>query len=333
MSVIPYSSPWGEVQHSEKLIDGVFLVSTASHGGVMVRKNAFDFLSSEARKIALNERNYLCFEEDCDEAVVIRELLDKKLWDLPNRITDKAGYEDSINRSLVRWHPEYWETRQKTLPAQPTSAGTELDMPDARKDIIFRDADYKEMFRIKDGDNIKITVAYDGEELIRKCRWIDEAHMNVGSTPYHMDEFMEKLTRVGNKFEPIPGQEPKIDVVIVELDGKPYDATIPMKYGALRSILGSEPKITQQDKSSAVLEGKSGNGSVIVCGVSDGNITSLHPYVAQTRKRDLAARAALSEDRSAQSLAGRLEAGKVKAAAHISDAGRTASKQRHAEMG
>jgi len=117
MSALPRNSPWGEVQHCECLIDGVFLVSTASHGGVMVRKNAAGFLSQEARSIALNERNYLCFEEDCDEAVVIRELLDKKLWRLPDRISDKAGYKDAIDRSLMQWHPDYWEYRKQTFIA------------------------------------------------------------------------------------------------------------------------------------------------------------------------------------------------------------------------
>ena len=32
----PKSSPWGEVQSCETLCPGVFLVSTASHGGTMV---------------------------------------------------------------------------------------------------------------------------------------------------------------------------------------------------------------------------------------------------------------------------------------------------------
>ena len=68
--------------------------------------------------IATSERNYLSFEEDCEEAVALRELLDKKLWTLPDRITDKAGYEYSINRSLAIDWPEYWEARQKRLDAQ-----------------------------------------------------------------------------------------------------------------------------------------------------------------------------------------------------------------------
>ena len=117
MSPLPRNSPWGAVQHCEKLIAGVFLVSTASHGGVMVRPNAASFLSRDALRYgAFRENSFYCFEEDCCEPIVLRELLDKNLWQLPDRISDRAGYEDSINRSLQQWQPEYWDARQKRLP-------------------------------------------------------------------------------------------------------------------------------------------------------------------------------------------------------------------------
>ena len=117
MSRLPRNSPWGAVQHCEEMREGVFLVSTASHGGIMVRPGAADFLTADAIKHgAFHENNCYCFEEDCCESIVIRELLDRKLWAIPDRITDKAGYEDSINRSLQQWQPEYWEARQKRLP-------------------------------------------------------------------------------------------------------------------------------------------------------------------------------------------------------------------------
>ena len=116
MSVLPRSSPWGAVQKCEVYCEGIFEVSTAGHGGFMVRKNAADFLSAEARKYAINERNYLCFEEDCDAAIVIRELLDKKMWEIPDRYINKEQYEDNVNQSLKRWNPDYWDARQKRLP-------------------------------------------------------------------------------------------------------------------------------------------------------------------------------------------------------------------------
>ena len=325
MSMMPRSSPWGEVQRCEKLIDGVFLVSTAGHGGVMVRKSAAGFLSPEARKIAQSERNYLCFEEDCDEAVAMRELLDKKLWEPPDRIGDKTGYEAAIDNSLKRWHPRYWEKREKTMAAQspPSSGGAPEPMRDARNDIIFRDANYDVMFKIKDGDSIKITVAYDGEELVRKCRWLDETHLNVGDTCFHVDEFMEKQMKVGNRYEPVPGQEPVIDVVIAEPGKPPRYAELPMNRAAIREAIGGEPVVVGEDRFYALVRGGGGNGTVIAFGIKDGNLTSLHPYTAQTLKRELAAIVAAMDEKPALTLASRLEAGKAKAAAHAQSPDKT----------
>ena len=41
----PEKSPWGKVQTCDLLCPGVFLVSTASHGGTMVSKEVAAFLS------------------------------------------------------------------------------------------------------------------------------------------------------------------------------------------------------------------------------------------------------------------------------------------------
>jgi len=97
------------------MTDGVFLVSTAGHGGIMVRKSAADFLSSDARKIGANQRNYLCFEIGCAEHIVMRELLDKKLWQFPDRVAGESKLEETINCSLQQRHPAYWDARQKRL--------------------------------------------------------------------------------------------------------------------------------------------------------------------------------------------------------------------------
>jgi hypothetical protein len=291
--------------------EGVFLVSTASHGGVMVRRNAADFLSPEARKVAINERNYLCYEGGCDEAVVVRELLDKKLWVLPERMGDKARYEDSIDQSLQRWRPEYWQARQKAVQAI-----SEAVMPDARRDIIFRDHNYKEAFRIKDGDSIKITVAYDGEEIVRKCRFLDEYHMNVGSSCYHMDEFMEKMKKVGNTYEQIPGQAPMLDIVVAEPGKAAIEAVIPLSHAALRELVGGEPEIASKDKFTAVIRGANGNGTVAAFGINGDSLTSLHPYDAQKHRRELAAELPPVKESKPPSLSERLEAGRIKAAEH-----------------
>lgn len=46
----PSKSPWGKVQTCDLLCPGVFLVSTASHGGTMVSKEVAAFLSPAAKR-------------------------------------------------------------------------------------------------------------------------------------------------------------------------------------------------------------------------------------------------------------------------------------------
>lgn len=108
----PEKSPWGEVQTCDVLCPGVFLVSTASHGGTLVSKEVSAMLSPAAQKCGFKQGGYLCFEEDSQEDVVLRELLDKKLWSIPDRIKDKAAFEENINKSVREHNPDYWRVRQ-----------------------------------------------------------------------------------------------------------------------------------------------------------------------------------------------------------------------------
>jgi hypothetical protein len=108
----PNDSPWGEVQTCDTLCPGVFLVSTEGHGGTMVAPGMQEFLSAAAKKCGVRRGGFLCFEEDCQEAVVMRELLDKGLWEIPDRIRDKAAFEENINKSLREYNPDYWRSRE-----------------------------------------------------------------------------------------------------------------------------------------------------------------------------------------------------------------------------
>ena len=109
----PESSPWGKVQTCDTLCPGVFLVSTASHGGTMVSKEVAAFLSPAAKKCGFRQGGYLCFEEDTQEEVVFRELLDKRLWKIPDRIRNKEAFEENINQSLREHNPAYWRARTR----------------------------------------------------------------------------------------------------------------------------------------------------------------------------------------------------------------------------
>ena len=113
----PDDSPWGEIQTRETLCSGAYSISTAGHGGVMVRRElAEKVFRKEARECGFVEGAWLCYEEDCDGPVALRELMDKKLYQAPvNQYFRPGEYEAVINRSLQTYHPEYWQARAKDL--------------------------------------------------------------------------------------------------------------------------------------------------------------------------------------------------------------------------
>ncbi len=126
----PDYSPWGMIDWCETLAPGFDMVATPSHGGIMVSREASFSLSPAARKCGAWNGGYLCFEEDADENVVLRELLDQRLWTIPDRIQDKAAFEAAINENIQRYHPEYWKSRETRLakrenpPQHPRPAPT-----------------------------------------------------------------------------------------------------------------------------------------------------------------------------------------------------------------
>ena len=119
----PNKSPWGAVQTCDTLCPGVFLVSTASHGGTMVSNDVAAFLSPAAKRCGFRRGGYLCFEEDCDAQVALRELMDKKMIQAPvNGRFAPGAYEAVINSSVQIHHPEYWQAREKAISEQNRQA-------------------------------------------------------------------------------------------------------------------------------------------------------------------------------------------------------------------
>lgn len=111
----PTDSPWGEVQICRELCNGMFMVSTASHGGIMVAKEVARTLSLAARKSGFWDNEYLCFEEDCDACVVLRELLDRTPSIVPDYVEDVQGFTACIDRSLQKYNLDYWSSRARRL--------------------------------------------------------------------------------------------------------------------------------------------------------------------------------------------------------------------------
>ena len=111
----PAYSPWGEVQNYTLIAKGIFDVNTASHGGILILTEYADHLLTEdARKCGSVCGCYLCFEEDCDAPVAIRELLDKGFMKAPvNGHFKESEYSACINDSIKRWNPDYWNAYEK----------------------------------------------------------------------------------------------------------------------------------------------------------------------------------------------------------------------------
>ena len=76
----------------------------------------------------------------------------------------------------------------------------------------FIDPNYKELFRIPDGDKIRI-LCNDGSQDDRTCRYIDDYHMEVGSphwdSLYHICQFAEIMERNGSTVIPLRSSLPE----------------------------------------------------------------------------------------------------------------------------
>ena len=78
----------------------------------------------------------------------------------------------------------------------------------AEKGIRFITPNYKEKFRIPDGDKVRITLN-DGSYFDEVCRYIDDYHVEVGRNLYHICEFAERMEQNGNTVIPIRSNLPE----------------------------------------------------------------------------------------------------------------------------
>ena len=81
-------------------------------------------------------------------------------------------------------------------------------MRNAERGIRFITLHYKEIFRIPDGDSIRITHS-DGKQIDRVCRYIDDCHLEVGNGLYHICEFAERIKNSGSSVIPLRSSLPK----------------------------------------------------------------------------------------------------------------------------
>jgi hypothetical protein len=94
----PVNSPWGEVQHATRFVDGIYSVSTAGHGGFKV-SDQFNRLIPEPFRADGG-----WYEEDCDWAAVVFFI------QVPFRENGKITDAVRSARSALRvWHWREWE--------------------------------------------------------------------------------------------------------------------------------------------------------------------------------------------------------------------------------
>ena len=75
--------------------------------------------------------------------------------------------------------------------------------PDKDQRVIrFIDSEYHTLFTIKDGESIVIT-RFDGEKMVFPCKYIDDCHVCIGNSAYHICEFAERMEYGGHTCEPI----------------------------------------------------------------------------------------------------------------------------------
>lgn len=88
----------------------------------------------------------------------------------------------------------------------------------AEKGIRFITPEYKEKFRISDGEKIRITFS-DGEVKDSVCRYIDDSHVEVGDDLYHICEFAERMEQCGATFIPLRSDLPEVCFSILPSTG------------------------------------------------------------------------------------------------------------------
>ena len=163
-------------------------------------------------------------------------------------------------------------------------------LEDVRKDILFLEEPFKypEAFRIKDGDSVKVTFSYDGSEDVKKCRWIDETHLYLGNNTYHISELAERMMKNSNKIEPIPDQKRHLDIIAAKYGDPLQDVEISMTKAAIRKLVGGDYELTPLTYTNGNVYAMRADGpdGVAICGIVDETLTSLHPYNAQSCKRD-----------------------------------------------
>lgn len=98
-------TPWGRADSQKELLPHIYSVSTPSHGGIMIAKSEAKVrLSPAAQKHGWSWGNWLCYEEDCEWAIVAWEV--PGIW--PNFFCRFEGdVKEYILQTLSSWNADF----------------------------------------------------------------------------------------------------------------------------------------------------------------------------------------------------------------------------------
>lgn len=94
----------------------------------------------------------------------------------------------------------------------------------AKQGIRFIDKNYNDLFRLADGDRVRIVNGNGRNDYI--CRYIDPCHLEVGNNLFHICEFAERMERAGNKVIPLRRSLPQTCLSVLESNGELIKITL-----------------------------------------------------------------------------------------------------------
>ena len=94
-------------------------------------------------------------------------------------------------------------------------------MAEAKRGIRFVTSGYRDLFRLADGDRVRI-VKPDGKHEDHTCRYVSETHMAFGLDDrlYHIHDFAEEMERAGNTVIPLRSSLPEKCFAALEATGE-----------------------------------------------------------------------------------------------------------------
>ena len=157
------------------------LVSDEQYGGCLKSRDAMSAFCREHPESSFNDGSAFAFRTDTERYAFLMRL---------------SPCKDEKNLSLYCYRRDWLDRHMKQ----------------AEKGIRFITPDYREKFRIEDGDMVRISCP-DGSVLDRECRYIDDCHVEVGrgwDSLYHICQLAEKMERSGSTVIPLRSSLPLI---------------------------------------------------------------------------------------------------------------------------